>query len=131
MRATIDWSYDLLTDLERTLFRRMTVFAGGFTLEAVEAVCSDDHLKRGEILDLLGRLVDKSLVVVEQVSDLGETRYRLLETIRQYALEKLAGAGEARETRDLHLEFFAQLAEFAEPKMFGWESPRWYRKRTA
>lgn len=127
LRATLDWSHDLLTEAERVLFRRLAVFAGGFTLEAAESVCSQG-MKQSDILDLLGRLVDKSLVVVEQVSDLGETRYRLLETIRQYALEKLAGAGEARETRDLHLEFFAQLAEFAEPKMFGWESPRWYRK---
>ena len=127
LRATLDWSHDLLTEAERVLFRRLAVFAGGFTLEAAESVCSQG-MKQSDILDLLGRLVDKSLVVVEQVSDLGETRYRLLETIRQYALEKLAGAGEARETRDLHLEFFAQFAEFAEPKMFGWESPRWYRK---
>lgn len=127
LRATLDWSHDLLTEAERILFRRLAVFAGGFTLEAAESVCSQG-MKQSEILDLLGRLVDKSLVVVEQVSELGETRYRLLETIRQYALEKLAGEGEARETRDLHLEFFAQLAEFAEPKMFGWESPRWYRK---
>ena len=124
LRATIDWSHDLLTEPERVLFRRLAVFAGGFTLEAAESVCSPG-MKRNDILDLLGRLVDKSLVVVEQVSDSGETRYRLLETIRQYALEKLAGSGEARETRDEHLEFFVQMAEQAEPNMFGRESPRW------
>jgi tetratricopeptide (TPR) repeat protein len=72
--------------------------------------------------------VDKSLVVVEQVSDIGETRYRLLETIRQYALEKLAEAGDARATRDQHLEFFVRLAEQAEPNMFGRDSPRWFKR---
>jgi non-specific serine/threonine protein kinase len=127
LRATLDWSHDLLTEPERVLFRRLAVFAGGFTLEAAESICSHG-MKASDILDLLGRLVEKSLVVVEQISGAEETRYRLLETIRQYAIEKLAGAGEARETRDRHLEFFARLAEFAEPKMFGWESPRWYRK---
>ncbi|MGZ9235223.1 MAG: tetratricopeptide repeat protein [Anaerolineales bacterium] len=127
LRAAIDWSHDLLADPERILFRRLAVFAGGFTLEAAEAVCSHG-MKRSDVLDFLARLVDKSLVVVEHVSDLGETRYRLLETIRQYALEKLAGAGEARETRDLHLNFYVRLAEFAAPRMFGRESPRWYMK---
>jgi predicted ATPase/DNA-binding SARP family transcriptional activator len=127
LRATIDWSHDLLTESERILFRRLAVFAGGFTLAAAESVCSQG-MKRSDILDLLGRLVDKSLVVVEPVSDMGETRYRLLETIRQYALERLAGAGEARELRDGHLAFFAKLAELAEPKMFGRESPHWYKR---
>ena len=127
LRAAIDWSHDLLTEPERLLFRRLAVFVGGFTLEAAEAVCSRG-MERSDILDLLGRLVDKSLVVVEQVSESGETRYRLLETIRQYALEKLAGSGEARATRDEHLEFFVRLAEQAEPNMFGRESPRWFRR---
>ena len=127
LRATIDWSHDLLTEPERFLFRRLAVFAGGFTLEAAESVCSQG-MRRSDVLDLLGRLVDKSLVVVEPVSDLGETRYRLLETIRQYALEKLAGAGEARDIRDEHLEFFVKLAEQAEPNMFGMESPHWFKR---
>ncbi|MGZ9234513.1 MAG: AfsR/SARP family transcriptional regulator [Anaerolineales bacterium] len=127
LRATIDWSHDLLTEPERILFRRLAVFTGGFTLEAAESVCSQG-MNRSDILDLLGRLADKSLVIVESGSDTGETRYRLLETIRQYALERLAEAGEARDTRDGHLDFFARLAEQAEPMMFGRESPRWYRK---
>ena len=97
LRATIDWSHELLTEPEKTLFHRLSVFAGGFTLEAAEAVCGLEQLKRPDILDLLGRLVDKSLVIVEQALTTEETRYRLLETIRQYALEKLAGIGEARE----------------------------------
>jgi len=121
LRATIDWSHDLLTEPERILFRRLAVFVGGFTLEAAEAVCSEG-MKRSNILDLLGRLVDKSLVIVEADSEISETRYRLLETIRQYALEKLTGIGEAREVRDQHLEFFVKLAEQAEANTFGAES---------
>jgi non-specific serine/threonine protein kinase len=128
LRATIDWSYDLLTDPERVLLRRLSVFAGGFTLEAAEAVCSVGELKRSDILDLLGRLVDKSLVIVEADSEISETRYRLLETIRQYALEKLVEAGEAPAIRDRHLEFFIKLAEEAEPKIFSGEAGVWFRR---
>ena len=126
LRATIDWSHDLLTEPERILFRRLAVFAGGFTLEAAEAVCSQE-IKRSDILDLLGRLVDKSLVTVERADLTGETRYHLLETIRQYALEKLVGTGEAPAIRDQHLEFFVKLAEQAEPKIFSNKSGIWWR----
>ena len=128
LRATIDWSHDLLTGLERILFHRLAVFASGFTLEAAEAVCSFEDLKRNDILELLGRLVDKSLVIVEANSEIHETRYRLLETIRQYALEKVTEAGEARDLRDRHLEFFVNLAEQAEPNMFGSESEVWFKR---
>src|SRR5215216_1546148 len=122
LRATIDWSYDLLTEPERVLLRRLSVFAGGFTLEAAEAVCSQG-MRRSDILDLLGRLVDKSLVIVEPAdAEVSETRYRLLETIRQYALEKLVGIGEASFIRDQHLEFFIKLVEEAEPKTFSGEA---------
>jgi predicted ATPase/DNA-binding SARP family transcriptional activator len=124
LRATIDWSYDLLTEPERRLLRRLSVFAGGFTLEAVEAVCSQG-MKQSDILDLLGRLVDKSLVIVEADSGVGETRYRLLETIRQYALEKLVETGEASVIRDRHLDFYLSLAEKSEPYIFGHESVIW------
>ena len=117
LRATIDWSHDLLTDLERVLFRRLSVFVGGFTLDAAEAVCSLGELQRSAILDLLGRLVDKSLVIVEPVSDMEETRYGLLETIRQYALEKLAGIGESTAIRNRHLDLFLDLVEEAEPQL--------------
>ena len=128
LRATIDWSYDLLTEPERILLRRLSVFAGGFTLEAAEAVCSQ-VMKRSDILDLLGRLVDKSLVIVEPAdAEVSETRYRLLETIRQYALEKLVGIGEASFIRDEHLEFFIKLAEEAEPKTFSGEAGVWFRR---
>ena len=129
LRATIDWSHDLLTVPERILFRRLAVFAGGFTLDAAEAVCSLGELKRNDILDSLGRLVDKSLVIVEADLETRETRYRLLETIRQYALEELAGIGEAREVRDQHLDFFVRLAEKAEANTFGAESVRYSKRR--
>ena len=121
LRATIDWSYDLLTGSEQILLRRLSVFVGGFTLEAAEAVCSQG-MKRNEILDLLGRLVDKSLVIVETIPVTGWTRYRLLETIRQYVLEKLTEIGEAREIRDQHLDFFVKLAEETETYIFGVET---------
>jgi predicted ATPase/DNA-binding SARP family transcriptional activator len=127
LRATIDWIHDLLTEPERSLFRRLSVFAGGFTLEAAEAVCRQG-MQRNEILDLLGRLVDKSLVNVETDPEINETRYRLLETIRQYALEKLIGTGEAPAIRDQHLGFFLDLAERSEPNIFGRESAEWFRR---
>lgn len=129
LRATIDWSHDLLTEPERILFRRLAVFAGGFTLEAVEAVCSEGELKRSDILDLVGRLVDKSLVNLEQVSGTIETRYRLLETIRHYALERLTGwEDEARAIRHRHLAFFVKLAEEAEPYAFGADAGIWFKR---
>ena len=127
LRATIDWSYDLLTEPEKVLLRRLAVFAGGFTLEAAEAVCSGG-MKRSDILDLLGRLVDKSLVIVDEISKVSETRYRLLETIRQYALEKLTGTEEARSIRDGHLEFYLGLAEKSEPYIFSSESIAWVNR---
>ena len=126
LRATIDWSYDLLTEPERIFLRRLSVFAGGFTLEAAEAVCSQG-MKQSDILDLLGRLVDKSLVIVEAGSEFSGTRYRLLETIRQYALEKLVAAGEASSIRDDHLDFFLNVAEKSEPHM-GHESGIWINR---
>ncbi len=128
LRATIDWSYELLTEPERILFRRLAVFGGGFTLDAAEAVCSQGELKRNDVLDVLGRLVDKSLVIVEPESTTGETRYRLLETIRQYALEKLVEIGEALAIRDQHLGYYLALAEKSEPNIFGSESAAWYRR---
>ena len=127
LRATIDWSHELLTESERILLRRLSVFAGGFTLDAAESVCSEG-MRRSEILDLLGRLVDKSLVIVDEASATGRTRYRLLETIRDYALEKLAVRGEAQAIRDRHLEFFTNLAEEAEPNIFSDEAAIWFKR---
>jgi predicted ATPase/DNA-binding SARP family transcriptional activator len=126
LRATIDWSYELLTGPERILFQRLAVFADGFTLAGVEAVCGFQELKRGEILDLLGRLVDKSLVVVEQTPT-STTRYRMLETIHEYARQKLEETGEDSELRNHHLEYYVRLAEQAEQNTFGAESVKYHR----
>jgi predicted ATPase/class 3 adenylate cyclase len=110
LRALIDWSYDLLSQNERLLFHRLSVFAGGWTLEAAEAVCSGDGLETFDVLDLLSQLVNKSLVVVVEGSQNRETRYRILETIRQYALEKLAESGESEAVHGQHLDFFLSIA---------------------
>ncbi|HZO32361.1 MAG TPA: LuxR C-terminal-related transcriptional regulator [Chloroflexota bacterium] len=105
LRATIDWSYDLLSDAERTLLRRLAVFAGGWTLEAAEQMCAVD-----DTLDVLGHLVDKSLVLVDQAPG-KEARFRMLETIRQYAEERLVEAGEVVELRNRHLAWCRALVE--------------------
>ena len=106
--ASVDWSHALLTEPERTLFRRLSVFMGGFDLDAAQQVCSGDSLPRHQILDQLTLLVDKSLVVAESTS--GRTRYRLLETVRQYAMEKLGESGEADDIRDAHRDHYASIA---------------------
>jgi non-specific serine/threonine protein kinase len=143
LRALIDWSYDLLTEPERTLLRRLSVFAGGWTLEAAESVCVDDDggvrglapalesdgkpphstIVADEVLDLLTSLVDKSLVQYEEPG--GEARYRLLETVRQYARERLEAAGETDHIRERHLAFFLDLAEAAEPRLTATDSVPW------
>ncbi len=142
LSAAIDWSHDLLTEPERVLFRRLAVFAGGWSLEAAEGVCGDGQTAEGsgnkedrsssaplaplpvsEVLDLLTGLVDKSLVLAEEQS--GDTRYRFLETIRQYAGEKLLAAGEAMAARDRHLGWFLEFAERAKPELIGPEQVAW------
>ena len=130
LRATIDWSHDLLSEPERVLFRRLAVFAGGFRLDAAESICSHDELKRSDILDLLGRLVDKSLVVVDSAAG-GQTRYRFLETIREYGFDKLKNAGEEALVRDHHLEFFMRLAVETEPHLYAPEQAEWYARTDA
>jgi predicted ATPase/DNA-binding SARP family transcriptional activator len=129
LRATIDWSHDLLSEAERVLFRRLAVFAGGFTLHAAESICSHKELERSDVLDLLGRLVDKSLVVVDAAS--GQTRYRFLETIREYGLEKLKDAGEETLVRDHHLDFFMRLAVETEPHLYAPEQTEWFARTDA
>jgi predicted ATPase/DNA-binding SARP family transcriptional activator/DNA-binding CsgD family transcriptional regulator len=124
LRATLDWSYDLLAEPERAVFRRLSVFAGGWTLEAAEAVCSGDGIEEDGVLDLLGGLVDKSLVVARASTD-GAVRYRMLEPVRQYGLERLAGSGETDEVRRRHAEFFLAFAEEAEPGLWGAEEATW------
>ena len=128
LRAAIDWSHDLLTEPERILFRRLSIFAGGFRLDAAESVCGFRELKPGEILDLLGRLVDKSLVDVETDSVLNETRYRLLETIREYARVKLEEAGETEEVMERHLESFATFAGLAGKGINSKEQVTWFQR---
>ncbi|HLK56982.1 MAG TPA: BTAD domain-containing putative transcriptional regulator, partial [Chthonomonadaceae bacterium] len=113
LKATLDWSYHLLSDPERILLRRLCVFSGGWTLEAAEQVCAGDGIASGEVLDLLSSLVDKSLVGFE-VGMRGEGRYHLLETLRQYSRERLKERQEEKALRNRHLEFFLALAEDAE-----------------
>ncbi len=115
LEASVEWSYGLLDDDERVLLRRLSVFAGGYPLDAAEQVCADASLDGYAVLDVLGRLVDKSLVQADH-GDL-ETRYRLLETIRHYARQKLVEADEVDATRDRHLAYFLALAERAEPEL--------------
>src|SRR5262245_8847457 len=115
LRASVDWSYELLTAEERVLLRRLAVFAGGFTLEAVEQVCSSEGLERDRLLDLLGSLLDQSLVIADE-RDRG-VRYRLLETVRQYGLERLGEAGEEEAARTRHRDHFLALAEEATPHL--------------
>jgi non-specific serine/threonine protein kinase len=116
MRALVDWSYELLLDAERVVFRRLSVFSGGWTLEAAEAVCASDDLDALDVLDLMMQLVDKSLVVAEEHD--GQERYRMLETMRQYALERLAEAGETEEVRGRHFNLFMTMAERATPEEY-------------
>jgi predicted ATPase/DNA-binding SARP family transcriptional activator/DNA-binding CsgD family transcriptional regulator len=123
LRGTLEWSYELLSEPERKLFGRLSVFSGGFTLAAAESVCAGEEIERGMVLDLLSRLVDKSLVLV--VHQGVEARYRLLETIRQYGSEKLEQSGEAPEIGRRHAGFFLGLAERAEPELNGVRQEAW------
>jgi predicted ATPase/DNA-binding SARP family transcriptional activator len=117
LRATVDWSHDLLSEEERALFRRLAVFAGGFSLDAAEEVGAGEGLEPADVLDRLTGLVDKSLVVAEahEAAEArgGEARYRLLETLRQYAEDKLLQAGEAAAVRDRHRDWCLALARRA------------------
>jgi non-specific serine/threonine protein kinase len=119
----MDWSYDLLSEPERALLRRLSVFAAGWPFEAAEAVCAGDGVEPADILDLLTQLVDKSLVIAETYG--GEARYRLLETVRLYAADKLQRAGEAAEVRRRHRDWFVALAERAEPELRGLRQRLW------
>jgi predicted ATPase/DNA-binding SARP family transcriptional activator len=128
LRATLDWSHDLLSEAEQALFRRLSVFAGGWTLEAAEAVCPSDGIERGEVLDLLGGLVEKSLVVAEAGAADGAVRYRMLVPIRQYALSKLAENGEADEMQGRRAALFLKLAEAAEQELTGHRQRLWVER---
>lgn len=108
LRASVDWSHALLTAPERTLFRRLAVFLGGFDLDAVQVIAADTEVQRYQVIDELTLLVDKSLVVVENGSE--RTRYRLLETMRHYAQQKLAESGEVHDVRSRHRDHYASMA---------------------
>ncbi len=123
LRALIDWSYDLLTGPEKSLLCRLSVFAGGWTLAAAEAVCISDEIEDWEVLDLLTSLVDKSLVTAEEID--GQTRYHLLETVRQYARDRLAEGQEGLRVRGRHRDYFLQMAEEIRPKLLGGEQAHW------
>ena len=115
LRALIDWSYELLDASERTLFRRLAVFAGGFTLDDAEAVTADASLARDDVVDLLVKLVDKSLAVL----DADGMRYRMLETVREYARERLAQSNETQSLHDRHLRHYVDVVETSVPELFG------------
>ena len=121
LRALIDWSYDLLSDAEKTLFARLSVFAGGWTLEAAEAVGAGGEIESADVLDLLARLVEKSLVRMDAETG----RYRMLETVRAYAREKLEASGELEGAAERHLQFFVDFARNAGPQLNGPNQREW------
>ena len=130
LRASIDWSWNLLSDLERTLLRRLTVFAGGWTLEAAKSVCSAaDDIQPQEATELMNQLVAKSLVIANRQPG-HERRFQLHETIRQYAHEKLVDADEQENIRSRHLKYFLHLSELAEPALHGPHQIEWYERLT-
>jgi predicted ATPase/DNA-binding SARP family transcriptional activator len=143
LRDLIDWSYDLLNASEQRLLQRLSVFAGGWTLEAAEAVAGDrgqrarggkndsslTPIEEADILDLLTSLVDKSLVIAEERD--ASARYQLLGTMRQYARERLVESGENNAVRERHRDYFLALAEEAEPKLLGAEQREWLQRLAA
>ncbi len=124
LRATIDWSYNLLTEPERALLGHLTVFSGGWTLEAAESICSQDS-SRFDVLDLLTQLLEKSLV------NLKDSRYYFLETTRQYAREKLLDSGEAAATHDKHLNYFLDYVKDTEKELHGPNQLQWLKSLNA
>jgi predicted ATPase/serine/threonine protein kinase len=133
LEALIDWSHSHLTDREQLLFHRLSIFSGGWTLAAAEAVCADDQLESWEVLDLLTRLIDKSLVVFNAPAGPAahrgpapaEPRYRMLETVREYAARKRQTAGDEPALRDRYQGYFARLAEEASNYIIGTFQPEW------
>jgi predicted ATPase/class 3 adenylate cyclase len=123
LRAVIDWSYQLLSELERAVLRRLSVFVGGWSLDAAEVICSGSGVESFEILDLVAQLVDKSLVVAYTQSR--EARFLLLETVRQYSQLRLVEAEEAQMVRDRHLDYFSALAHQAEGSLEAGDGMDW------
>jgi predicted ATPase/DNA-binding SARP family transcriptional activator len=127
LRATVDWSHELLTSFERRLFRRLSVFRGGWTLDAAEEVCSGEGIGPRDVVDLLGRLVDRSLVVAERSTG----RFRMLETLRHYAAERLATADEEIALRTRHVGWCVELAERSEVQLRGAQQAAWLERMRA
>ncbi len=126
LRALLDWSYDLLMEPEKVFLARLSVFIGGASLEAIAGICSCRPGEGYDVLDALTRLVDKSLVIAEEHD--GVMRYSMLETIRQYARERLAASGESEPLRSCHRDYFLALAEEAEPKLHGAAQAEWLNR---
>jgi predicted ATPase/DNA-binding SARP family transcriptional activator len=122
LRAVVDWSWELLTDAERMVLRRLSVFSGGAGLEAAERVCAGDGVEREQVLELLTALADKSLLLAEGDS---APRYRMIGTINSYAAHRLAEAGETDRARQAHLAYFTELTETARPHLFRAEQLDW------
>ena len=123
LRAAIDWSYNLLSPPEQVLFQRLSVFVGGWTLEAAEAVCEGGSISSEEVLQLLEQLIHKSLVIKEE--EHGESRYQMLETIREYAYERLLQAGEEQDIRDRHVSYFLKLTQQIDAGIMGPQHGDW------
>ncbi|MBV6504127.1 MAG: hypothetical protein AKCLJLPJ_02227 [Fimbriimonadales bacterium] len=123
LESLVDWSYDLLDEKEQALFRRLSVFTGGCSLDAAEVVGSGDPVASKEVHRLLGALCDKSLLFAENLN--GQSRYRMLETIRQYALAKLLKSGELARVRDIHAEFFLRFCELDMPRLRNENEVEW------
>lgn len=125
VRAALDWSYDSLSAPEQTLLRRLSVFAGNCILSGIERVCTDTTLPRDRVFDVIASLVDKSLVFAETLQP-GEARYHMLQTVRQYAADKLNESGETERLRDRHLDYYLAFAETAEPRLNSSEQLSWF-----
>jgi predicted ATPase/class 3 adenylate cyclase/Tfp pilus assembly protein PilF len=124
LKALIDWSYDLLSQEEKILWRRLSVFNDGWTLESAEEICSDEKVGKEEMFDLLCMLTEKSIIIFDEEKD----RYRILESLRQYGEEKLKETNETNEILSKHLFYFMEFAEIAEPELKGIEAPFWLDK---
>jgi predicted ATPase/DNA-binding CsgD family transcriptional regulator len=128
LRATLEWSHQLLSPAEQAVFGRLGAFAGGWTVAAAEAVCAGGDIDQAEIADLVAGLVDKSLVVLEDSGGYGEARYRCLEPVREYALGRLAASPESGATRDRHCAYYLALAERAEPELHRAQQAEWMQR---